>query len=68
MQRRCLVLASLALLAFSVVVFVEIVTIEKVRLERRALAERQFQLGGFLGGIFREVGDTFIPIAHDLSF
>lgn len=66
-QRRGLVLASLILVAFSVIVFVEIATIETVRLERRALAERQFQLGGFLGGVFREVRGYFIPVAYQLA-
>ncbi|KAM0255110.1 hypothetical protein ACHAQJ_006114 [Trichoderma viride] len=67
-QRRGLVLASLFLLAFSVTVFIKIVTIETVKLERRVLVERQFQLGGFLGGVFREAIDTTVartsPVAH----
>ncbi|KAL9479948.1 hypothetical protein ACSS6W_004734 [Trichoderma asperelloides] len=66
-QRRGLVLASLILVAFSVIVFVEIATIETVRLERRALAERQFQLGGFLGGVFREVVDTTAAGASSIA-
>jgi hypothetical protein len=63
-QRRGLVLASLFLLAFSVTFFIKIVTIETVKLERRVLVERQFQLGGFLGGVFREV--RMIITAHKL--
>ncbi|RFU78712.1 wsc domain-containing [Trichoderma arundinaceum] len=35
-----------------------VVTFETVQLERRALVERQFQLGGFLGAVFREVVGT----------
>ncbi|KAL7791288.1 WSC domain-containing protein [Trichoderma ceciliae] len=61
--RRALVLASLFLLAFSVTVFIKVVAIETVELERRAIVERQFQLGGFLGGVFREaIGTTAVQL------
>ncbi|UKZ75340.1 hypothetical protein TrVFT333_003021 [Trichoderma virens FT-333] len=57
-RRRALVLAGFCLLAFSTTVFVRIVTVETVKLEQQALMKRQFQLGGFLGGMFREAMGT----------
>lgn len=54
-HRRGLIITSLIFFAISFICFVRVATIETASLERRALAERQFQLGGFLGGIFREV-------------
>lgn len=62
-----LVLLIFSVLTFSAIFFVEIVTNETVKLERRALAERQFQLGGVLGGVFREVSSNFILVAYILS-
>ncbi|KAL7924078.1 WSC domain-containing protein [Trichoderma austrokoningii] len=66
--RRSLVIASVVFLIISIICFVGVATIETAKLERRALAERQFQLGGLLGGMFREAIDTptakTSPAAH----
>lgn len=66
-HRRGLIIASLVAFTISVMCFVGVATIETAKLERRALAERQFQLGGFLGGMLREVMRDSIPTAHRLS-
>ncbi|PON28441.1 hypothetical protein TGAM01_v202935 [Trichoderma gamsii] len=67
-HRRGLIITSLIFFAISVICFVGVATIETASLERRALAERQFQLGGFLGGMFREAVDTStartLPAVH----
>lgn len=54
-RRRALVLAGFCLLTFCSTVFVKVVTVGTVGLEQQGLMKRQFQLGGLLGGMFREV-------------
>jgi hypothetical protein len=66
-HRRGLLMASLIFFAISVVCFVKVASLQIVNLERRTLAERQFQLGGFLGGIFREVMGIPVPNSHGPS-
>ncbi|KAL6813417.1 WSC domain-containing protein [Trichoderma sp. SZMC 28013] len=53
-RRRVLVLAGFCLLTLCSTVFVKVITVETVRLEQQSLMKRQFQLGGLLGGMFRE--------------
>ncbi|KAL6876515.1 WSC domain-containing protein [Trichoderma novae-zelandiae] len=57
-RRRALVLLGLFLLSISATLFARLVTIETARLEQQTLVKRQFQLGGFLGSVFREVIGT----------
>ncbi|PKK50231.1 hypothetical protein CI102_3788 [Trichoderma harzianum] len=54
-RRRALVLAGFCLLTFCSTVFVKVITVGTVGLEQQGLMKRQFQLGGLLGGMFREV-------------
>ncbi|KAL7808942.1 WSC domain-containing protein [Trichoderma aethiopicum] len=54
-RRRALVLVGLFVLSLSATLFVRLVTIEVSTLEQQTLVKRQFQLGGFLGSVFREV-------------
>lgn len=54
-HRRGLIIASMVFFILSLICFIRVATIETAKLERRALAGRQFQLGGYLGGMFREV-------------
>ncbi|KAL7939691.1 WSC domain-containing protein [Trichoderma chlorosporum] len=57
-RRRAIVLAGFCLLAFSAILFARFVTIETAKPEQQAFVKRQFQLGGFLGGMFREAMRT----------
>ncbi|KAK4084609.1 uncharacterized protein Triagg1_1089 [Trichoderma aggressivum f. europaeum] len=57
-RRRVLILAGFCLLTLCSTVFVKAITVETVRLEQQGLIKRQFQLGGLLGGMFREAIDT----------
>ncbi|KAL7908827.1 WSC domain-containing protein [Trichoderma velutinum] len=62
-RRRAWVLAGFCLLTFFSTVFVKVLTVETVRLEQQGLVKRQFQLGGLLGGMFREaIGATPLEI------
>ncbi|KAH0530602.1 hypothetical protein TsFJ059_005207 [Trichoderma semiorbis] len=54
-RRRALVLAGFCLLTFCSTVFIKVITVGTVGLEQQGLIKRQFQLGGLLGGMFREV-------------
>ncbi|KAL6837697.1 WSC domain-containing protein [Trichoderma camerunense] len=57
-RRRALVLAGFCLLTFCSTVFVKVITVGTVGFEQQGLMKRQFQLGGLLGGMFREVNGT----------
>lgn len=61
-------ITSMVFSIVSAICFFGVATISMAKLERRGLTERQFQLGGFLGGIFREAVDTsttrISPEAH----
>ncbi|PTB68800.1 WSC-domain-containing protein [Trichoderma citrinoviride] len=54
-RRRALLLAGLFVLSLTATLFVRLVAIEAATLEQQTLVKRQFQLGGFLGSVFREV-------------
>lgn len=53
-RRRALFLIGLFVLSLSATLFVRLVAIE-VATPEQTLVKRQFQLGGFLGSVFREV-------------
>lgn len=59
-------ITSMVFSIVSAICFFGVATISMAKLERRGLTERQFQLGGFLGGIFREVRHS-IAITHEIS-
>lgn len=67
-HRRGLIIASLLFFILFLICFIRVAIIETAKLERRALTGRQFQLGGYLGGMFREAVDTSAtrtsPAAH----